>query len=588
MEALFLDSISVPSPIRRNARSYYCTRSANWYFSSHCNVSTASRNNKLKPACCLNSENARSVKALPSHVEGLSYVLTKEEMMTLNNVAERDTTSKFMEKVSSDGIGIVKCFSGKVLFITGATGFLAKVLVEKILRTIPDVGKIYLLIQAKDNEAALDRLKNEIINKELFKCLQQTDGRFNQAFMLNKLIPVAGNVCESNDLGIHPSLVNEIASKVDIIINSAATTTFDERYDVALDINTKGPSRLLSFAKKCNKLRLFMHVSTAYVNGKREGRILEKPFSIGDNLAKEIARKSKTHSISYQMLDIEAELKMALNARESFGDDEVTQKMKEMGLERARTFGWDDTYEFTKAMGEMLLNKTRGDTPVIIVRPSIIEGTYKEPNPGWIEGFRMLDPLILWHGRGRLTGFPIDANGVFDVVPADMVVNAMLAAGASRLSSARLKSGIEVYHVASSTVNPLGTADVFRFSLEHFRTFPYKDSKGMPTHIEKLKLFNSIEDFNSYIEQVGEASNGSTSQRFKKKLAEQSKHMAKMYQPYTFYKGRFDNTNTQKLIDKMSEEEKKSFGFDVRSIDWKDYICYTHLPGLRRNVLMGR
>ncbi|KAK9153357.1 hypothetical protein Sjap_000837 [Stephania japonica] len=118
-----------------------------------------------------------------------------------------------------------------------------------------------------------------------------------------------------------------------------------------------------------------------------------------------------------------------------------------------------------------------------------------------------------------------------------MVVNAMLAAGASRLSSARLKPGIEVYHVASSTVNPLGTADVFRFSLEHFRTFPYKDSKGMPTHIEKLKLFNSIEDFNSYIEQVGEASNGSTSQRFKKKLAEQSKHMAKMYQPYTFYKG---------------------------------------------------
>ncbi|KAK9153359.1 hypothetical protein Sjap_000841 [Stephania japonica] len=576
MEAFFLDSISIQPP-RLNPRPYHAR--PGWCLNSHGNIS--SKNKMMNIVCCMSSENAKSPKALSSQVNLLSYFSTKEEM-NLNNA-----TSKLIDKVT-DGIGIVRSLSGKVLFITGATGFLAKVLVEKILRTVPDVGKIYLLIRAENTEAAIDRLNNEIINKKLFKCLHQKHGRFYQAFMLSKLIPVAGSVCESNDLGIHPSLVHEIANEVDIIINSAATTSFDERYDVALNTNTKGPNRLLSFAKKCNKLCLFMHVSTAYVNGKREGRILEKPFSLGDNLAREISKKSETDSRSYEMLDIEAEIEMALHARESFRDGQVNQEMKEMGLERARTFGWDDTYEFTKAMGEMLIANDKGDIPVVIVRPSIIESTYKEPYPGWIEGFRMMDPLLLWHGRGRLRGFPIDSNGVFDVVPADMVVNAMLAAGASRLSSARLKPGIEVYHVASSTVNPLGTADVFRFSLEHFRTFPYKDSKGMPTHIEKLKLFNSIEDFNSYIEQVGEASNGSTSQRFKKKLAEQSKHMAKMYQPYTFYKGRFDSTNTQILIDKMSEEERKSFGFDVRSIDWKDYICYTHLPGLRKNVLMGR
>ena len=36
------------------------------------------------------------------------------------------------------------------------------VLIEKILRTMPDVGKIYLLIKAKDKEAAIARLKNEV------------------------------------------------------------------------------------------------------------------------------------------------------------------------------------------------------------------------------------------------------------------------------------------------------------------------------------------------------------------------------------------------------------------------------------------
>jgi fatty acyl-CoA reductase len=38
----------------------------------------------------------------------------------------------------------------------------ASVLIEKILRTNPDVGKIYVLIKAKDSETALQRLQNEV------------------------------------------------------------------------------------------------------------------------------------------------------------------------------------------------------------------------------------------------------------------------------------------------------------------------------------------------------------------------------------------------------------------------------------------
>lgn len=35
-------------------------------------------------------------------------------------------------------------------------------LIEKVLRMAPDVGKIYLLIKAKNKEAAIERLKNEV------------------------------------------------------------------------------------------------------------------------------------------------------------------------------------------------------------------------------------------------------------------------------------------------------------------------------------------------------------------------------------------------------------------------------------------
>ncbi|KAG6394332.1 hypothetical protein SASPL_144916 [Salvia splendens] len=62
---------------------------------------------------------------------------------------------------SDTGIGILPFFHGKNILLTGATGLLGKVLVEKILRST-SVGKIYLLIKAKDKEAALTRLKNEV------------------------------------------------------------------------------------------------------------------------------------------------------------------------------------------------------------------------------------------------------------------------------------------------------------------------------------------------------------------------------------------------------------------------------------------
>lgn len=46
--------------------------------------------------------------------------------------------------------------------------------------------------------------------------------------MLSKLIPVVGNVCET-DLGLDEDAAEFMTREVDVIINSAATTTFHER-----------------------------------------------------------------------------------------------------------------------------------------------------------------------------------------------------------------------------------------------------------------------------------------------------------------------------------------------------------------------
>eukprot|EP00268_Persea_americana_P011330 TRINITY_DN14801_c0_g1_i1.p1 TRINITY_DN14801_c0_g1~~TRINITY_DN14801_c0_g1_i1.p1 ORF type:complete len:194 (+),score=32.32 TRINITY_DN14801_c0_g1_i1:83-664(+) len=167
----------------------------------------------------------------------------------------------------------------------------------------------------------------------------------------------------------------------------------------------------MSLAKRCKKLKLFLHISTAYVNGQRQGKIFERPFCIGDSIAREGFR-SKPSLNFLPNLDVESEINLVEGSR----NNASTQRMKEMGLERARIYGWQDTYAFTKAMGEMLIDDMRGEIPVLIIRPSVIESTIREPFPGWMEGNRMMDPIILYYGKGQLTGFLADPKGVIDVV----------------------------------------------------------------------------------------------------------------------------------------------------------------------------
>ncbi|XP_038972039.1 fatty acyl-CoA reductase 2, chloroplastic-like [Phoenix dactylifera] len=543
------------------------------------------------------TERPAAATVTEDHMVFSSNVKIRKDVGMMDLTSYKETTAPgTSETYVSEGIGIVRFLRGKKFLITGATGFLGKVLIEKILRTNTDVSKIYVLIKAKDKEAAMERLKCEIVNTELFRSLKEIHGSNYQAFMLRKLIPVVGNVREAN-LGLEAGLADEISEEVDVIINSAANTTFDERYDVALDINTIGPCRIMSFAKRFKRLKLFLHVSTAYVNGQRQGRILEKPFLIGDTLATETSF-SEFSAKSTPLLDIETEIKLALDSKKTSHYSSTTQEMKDLGLERAKIHGWQDTYVFTKAMGEMVVNCMRGDIPVVTIRPSVIESACKEPFPGWMEGNRMMDPIVLYYGKGQLTGFLADPNGVLDVVPVDMVVNATLAAMAKHGSSR--EPGMHIYQIASSVINPLVFKDLARLLFEHFKTFPCMDPKGRPITVHPMKLFSDMNEFSSYVwmdasQRSGRVTAAISHEKLSKRLqnkcmrsVEQAKYLANIYEPYTFYGGRFDNANTQKLMEEMSEEERTSFDFNVGSISWKDYISNVHIPGLRRHVMKGR
>ncbi|MDP9440769.1 MAG: SDR family oxidoreductase, partial [Actinomycetota bacterium] len=161
-------------------------------------------------------------------------------------------------------------------------------------------------------------------------------------------------------------------------------------------------------------------------------------------------------------------------------EDWVKSQMVEAGRARARSLGWPDAYAYTKSLGERALLEQRGEIPVSIVRPSIIESALKEPVPGWIRGFRMAEPVIISYARGLLKEFPGIPEGVVDVIPVDLVVAALIAVAATGPAAEP-----SVYQVASGSRNPLRYRHLVDLVHDYFTEHPLYDASGQPIVVPK-------------------------------------------------------------------------------------------------------
>ncbi|XP_061345409.1 fatty acyl-CoA reductase 3-like [Gastrolobium bilobum] len=470
----------------------------------------------------------------------------------------------------------------KTILVTGATGFLAKIFVEKILRVQPNVKKLYLLLRATDTESATKRFHSEIIGKDLFRLLKEKLGTKFNSFVSEKLALVPGDI-SLEDLNLKDSIVEEICHQTDVIVNLAATTNFEERYDVALGINTFGVKHVLSFAKKCIKLKVLVHVSTAYVCGEKGGLIVEDPYHFGVSL-------NGVPGLDIDMEKKVAEEKLNQLREEGATEHDIKVAMKDLGIERATLYGWPNTYVFTKAMGEMLVGTLKGNMSVVIVRPTIVTSTYREPFPGWVEGVRTIDSLILAYGKGKLTCFLADLEAVFDVIPADMVVNAMLV---TMVAHANQPSDI-IYHVGSSVRNPVRYLNLHDYCFRYFTAKPWINKDGKPVKVCKVTMLSNMASFRRYmfiryqLPLKGlELANAALCQYFQETCLDLNRkiriviRLVELYKPYLFFNGIFDNMNTEKLLlaARQGGVEMDMFYFDPKMIDWDDYFMNIHFPG---------
>ena len=486
--------------------------------------------------------------------------------------------------------------AGQQILVTGSTGFLAKAFIEKLLRAVDTIGGLHLLVRPRpDGTSAAQRLREDVLRSPAFNRLRASLGDSFDRLCDEKLHVVSGDLTKEH-LGLEAGAYASLTRRITLIVNSAATVTFDERLDHAIELNTLGPSRLLRFARDCGNVP-FLHVSTCYVCGARRGVVVED-FSAPEPARESLPRRADSGTFDLDRLigSMVAETD-ALRTRWGADTESGRRQLIDAGMRLARHYGWNDTYTFTKWIGEQLLIRDRGDVPLVIFRPAIIESGFEEPTPGWIDGLRMADPIIVAYGRGKLNEFPGRPEISIDFIPVDFVANAMIAT--LPVGDAH-PAGLTVYQCASSERRPLRVGDLLASLERAFVHRPMHDDHGRPIRAGRLRLIDGeafvrrwqakqrrMTRYQTRLKRLGLGRRRLQKLSVTARQIEQVIYFAKIYSPYTHLDCRFADDNLRAAAERLHPDDRATFPFDPERIDWEDYIVNRHVPGICTFVLGG-
>ncbi|WP_096434980.1 SDR family oxidoreductase [Alteribacter populi] len=273
-------------------------------------------------------------------------------------------------------------------FFTGFPGFIARELVKEIVQEIQNITSMYFLVL----EPQLQTARLEVEKLEIK--FPEQKGRFHL---------IVGDITKPS-LGLQDEKLKQLTTEVNYVYHLAAL------YDLAVDrtaaetVNVKGTKHVSRWTATLPHLERYVYFSTAYVSGKREGRIYEKELDKGQSF--------KNH------------------------------------------------YEETKFIAEKVVSSYTSQIPTTIIRPGIVRGhsatgeTIKFDGPYFMLNFfdRLgFLPVIPYLGAGNVDG---------NFVPVDYVIKAT-----TYLSHISASIG-KTYHLTDPS--PLRMKEVYRLLMEEY------------------------------------------------------------------------------------------------------------------------
>eukprot|EP00092_Neocalanus_flemingeri_P005847 GFUD01006292.1.p1 GENE.GFUD01006292.1~~GFUD01006292.1.p1 ORF type:complete len:503 (-),score=131.65 GFUD01006292.1:35-1543(-) len=452
---------------------------------------------------------------------------------------------------------VERFYEDKVVFITGGTGFIGKVLLEKLLRCT-EVSKVYLLIREKKGISPKDRLE-QLFTSKLFDTLKTVK---NAA--MDKVAAMTGDI-DKPQLGLSSGDQDRVLNEVEVILHCAATVRFDEDLSRALTMNVGAVSSIISLCKSMLRLRSFVHVSTAYCHCQRE-HIEEASYTPPTPPRKAL---SLLDSLDTKVLDDKNFTKMIIGDR-------------------------PNTYTYTKAIAEDLIMSECEDLPVSIVRPSIVVSTWKEPVPGWVDNLNGPTGLFLIAGIGVMRTAVIHEDLLVDSVPVDTCANLIIAAGWKTDKDYRSNqmnsnvSPIRIYNQISGNTVPINWGEIYSLAEKHLYANPLEGMVWYPGGTFKHSITVNrlhelvLHELPAHVTDLVCRLFGR--QPFAVRLCDKMHRGMRSLEYFTTHQWSWENNNTESLARTMEKKDRDTFYFMLDGLEWNTFI-EEYIKGTRAYVL---
>ncbi|WIA32225.1 hypothetical protein OEZ86_003073 [Tetradesmus obliquus] len=364
-------------------------------------------------------------------------------------------------------------FSSAVVLLTGATGYVGGLVLESLLRTT-SVSKVYVLLRDKGGSSAEARL-SQLLQKPIFHKVRE------QRHLLAKVSAVTGDLTQPG-LGLAAGAAQQLQQQLQLILHCAADIRLEVDIQTALRSNYLGTQEVLQLASACKQLKGLVHTSSCFVNMNqpRSSVVQERiyPLKFGD-------REVDCEELVQDLLCLPS---AAAEVRASA-----------LGLR----WSFPNNYTLSKHLAEQLVwrYQQQHGVPASIVRPSLVCAVAYEPIPGYVGnwagpiGASAALAIGFYHSLGCVSSQPLH---VWDIMPGDLVANAVLAAAAATAAKTTLplpaaaaagsaasgscKQPMLVVHSSSSSTYPMTLMEGWNAALEFIAVHKpnFRLSWGLP------------------------------------------------------------------------------------------------------------
>nr|XP_022909440.1 putative fatty acyl-CoA reductase CG5065 [Onthophagus taurus] len=434
-------------------------------------------------------------------------------------------------------------YTGRTIFVTGGTGFMGKVLLEKLVRSLPCIDTIYILLRPKKGLSVEERVK------KLVSSLPFTLNNIDPSH-LEKIKPIRGDITK-NDFDMSEEDKNKLIEEVSIVFHLAAAIRMDLNLKDAIMANTKSTMQLYNFCMKIKKLISVVHLSTAYCNVEIS-EMEEKVYPL--NLD------------PYKIIDMV----------------EWMDPKSLAAVEQSLIHPHPNTYTFTKRLAEMIADDMGNKLPIVITRPSIVLPSVFEPAPGWVDSFYGPIGLMVAAGKGVLRTTLLDPDMSPQIIPVDIAINGLIISGYRRATYPFTKT--PVYNVTQGDRYQVTWGEVFDYYRNLVSEYPFKKMlwypAGQPTKNYYLNqiymlLFQFIP---AYI--VDFLLILFMQKPFLVMIQNRIYTASNLLQYFTIKKWKFSNGKALEMVNQLSEADKKVFYTDI-DVDVKKYM-YNTFFGVRK------